>query len=143
MRCIHAIGEQLHRHPWSHLHNHTWFCTHLWFFRLQQGCGEDKSFDMDAIRPAVGGSEKAVAFRWTAEMYQWSQTRTDDDPLQMSFDALTDCPAASAYHDDNVSWARLEKWRWVRTQRVLDLRPSSSKALNMHAHTLIYIYIDK
>ena len=87
------------------------FTHHLWFFRLQQGCSEDKSFDIDAIRPAVGGLQKAVAFRWTAEMYQWRQTRGDDNPLQMAFDAESDCPAASRYDDDNVSWARLEKWR--------------------------------
>lgn len=61
---------------------------------------EDKSFDMDALRPAIGGAQKAVAFRWTAEMYQWSQTRTDDNPYQMSFD-VTDCPAASGYDDGN------------------------------------------
>lgn len=66
---------------------------------------EDKSFDIDAIRPAVGGLQKAVAFRWTAEMYQWRQTRGDDNPLQMAFDAESDCPAASRYDDDNDSGA--------------------------------------
>ena len=61
---------------------------------------KDNSFGVEALRPAIGGSDPAVAFRWTAEMYQWSQTRTDKDPYTMTFD-ISDCAAASPYDDEN------------------------------------------
>eukprot|EP00438_Fugacium_kawagutii_P016621 Skav205641 [mRNA] locus=scaffold458:52015:53958:+ [translate_table: standard] len=83
------------------------------------GAAQDETFIVKELRPAVSGSDEAIGFRWHAEMFQWKQTRGENDKLTMDFD-IGDCTSAATYDDENEPGLQ----EYVRTAPALS-HPSS------------------
>ena len=66
---------------------------------------KDKSFNVELLAPALSGKDKAVGFKWNADMYQWiAKSRTQEIHLD-----TPDCPAAAGLDDDSDPGATRRK----------------------------------
>eukprot|EP00434_Breviolum_minutum_P010367 symbB.v1.2.009146.t2/scaffold548.1/size229490/6 len=71
------------------------------YVKIQQ----DKSFNVELLAPALSGKDKAVGFKWNADMYQWiAKSHTQEIHLD-----TPDCPAAAGLDDDSDPGATRRK----------------------------------